>query len=45
MQGVNLTQEVRFERDFVKAKADWEAAEKKRIEDEKKKAEEAKKIE
>ena len=44
-QGMNLNEEVRFQRDFVGAKAEWEEAERKRIEQEKAKAAEAKKIE
>ena len=36
---------MRFDRDFVKAKEEWEEAERKRVEQEKAKAAEAKKIE
>lgn len=42
---MDLNQEVRYERDFAQAKADWEEGERKKVEEEKRKAAEAKKIE
>lgn len=44
-QGMNLTEEIRYERDFAKAKQDWEEAERKKKEQQQRKAQEAKRIE
>jgi hypothetical protein len=38
-KGVNLLEKVRYQRDFSKAKQDWYEAEKKRLKEEKRKAE------